>query len=214
MLKLIRLIKEVQAMKFFRYQYSGSLGEVWSLFSGLSNLSKEWNINKNSRWDYSHTTEIINSAMNGNLIGNLKDFDLKAYEIACAKTDEIELGSQRKKYLTIVDTVNGDEESTAGYGEISSNDRRLRSIEDAFEALDNSDEFEKCLCELYSIRKNYIVDKGIDPVEMLLNSLKGVPEAVSSIHDLVQDDLSLRSIVQSLCENGGNSLQYRLEGAF
>jgi len=201
-------------MKYFEYQHSGSFGEIWSLFSDLSNLSKNWKEDKDRRWDYSHTTEIISSAMNGNLTSKDEGFDLKAYEIKCSQTDEIELSGQRKKFLTIVDTVNGSDEDVVGYGEISMNDSRLRSMEDAFEMLDNNDEFEKCLSELYSIRKNYIVAKGIDPVEMLLNSLKGVPEAVSSIQNLVQEDFSLREIVQSLCENGGNSLHVRLEGAF
>jgi len=201
-------------MKYFQYQYDGSFGEVWNLFSELGNLSKEFNKNQKRNWDYSHTTEIISSAMNGNLSSEYGGFNLKAYEMACFKTDEIELSNQRKKYLTIVDTVNGDDENIAGYGEISSNDKRLRSIEDEFELFDNIDEFERCLRDLYNIRKDYIVDKGIDPVEMLVNSLKGVPEAVKSIQELVQEDLSLKGIVQSLCENGGNSLQLRLEGAF
>lgn len=204
-------------MKYFEYQYSGSFGEVWNLFSDLASLSKDFkesNKSKERNWDFSHTSEIVNSAMNGNLSNKDGEFDLRAYEIKCAQTDEIELSGQRKKFLTVVDTVNGSDEDSVGYGEISINDSRLRDVEDAFELLDNSDEFEKCLKDLYNIRTGYIVDKGIDPVEMLLNSLKGVPEAVISIQTLVQEDLSLRGIVQALCENGNNSLQVRLEGAF
>lgn len=205
------LAKEVLKMKYFSYQYSESMGRVWSLFSDLSSLSRIDSKDTNRRWDYSHTSEIINSAMNGNLYH--EDFDLKAYEIACAKTDEIELSNMRKKYLTIVDNVNS-EDVTVGYGEISSNDKRLRTVEDAFAMLDDNDEFEKCLCELYNIRKDYIVEKGVDPVEMLSNSLKGIPEAVSSMSELFLEDMKLRRIVEVLCENGANTLQIRLEGAF
>lgn len=200
-------------MKYFNYQYADSLGEVWSLFSGLSALSQEGTANKN-RWDYSHTTEIISSAMNGNLPKNPEEFDLKAYEIACAKNDEVELSKMRKKYLTIVDTVNGNDEATVGYGEISSNDKRLRVVEDAFALFDDNDEFERCLSELFNIRKGYIVEKGIDPVEMLANSLKGIPEAISSLSELFSKDSSLKSLVEVLCENGVNTLQVRLDGAF
>lgn len=205
-------------MKYFKYQYSDSLGEVWGLFSELANLSEEEILNKNKRYDYSHTTEIINSAMNSKIESregfNLDDFNLKAYEIKCHQNDEIKLNEMRKKHLTIVDTINGSDEDTVGYGEISSNDTRLRSVEDAFELLEDNDEFERCLCELYSIRKDYIVEKGVDPVEMLINSLKGVPEAVNSIVSLVVEDSSLKKIIEVLCESGNNSLQGRLEGAF
>lgn len=201
-------------MKYFNYQYADSLGRVWGLFSELSSISRVGEEARNSRWDYSHTTEIVNSAMNGNLPRNHEDFDLKAYEIACAKHDEVELSDSRKKFLTIVDNINSKEETTVGYGQISLNDKRLKFVEDAFAELDNNDEFEKCLCELYNIRKSYIVDKGVDPVEMLANSLKGIPEAVSSMSNLFLEDLALRRIVEVLCENGSNTLQVRLEGAF
>lgn len=202
-------------MNYFRYQETGSLGGVWQLFSGLADLSKEWTTkkrNEGATWDYGHSLEIISSALNGNLVD--EEFNLKAYEIACANTDSIELGKRRARYLTIVDTVNGDEDSPVGYGEISSNDSRLRSIEDAFDLLNDNDEFESYLKELYNIRRSYIVDKGIDPVEMLLNSLKGLPEAVSGISVLVRDDTLLKDIVFALCENSSNSLQVRLEAAF
>lgn len=202
-------------MKYFNYQYADSLGEVWSLFSGLSALS-QGECKQSSRWDYSHTTEIISSAMNGNLPKNHEDFDLKAYEIACSKTDEIELSNMRKKYLSIIDTVNGDDEATVGYGEISSNDKRLQDtdVEDAFAMFEDNEAFEKCLSDLYNIRKDYIVEEGVDLVEMLLNSLKGIPEAISNIAELCVKDEVLKGLVEVLCENSANSLQVRLEGAF
>lgn len=201
-------------MKYFNYQYADSFGKVWGLFSELSSISRVGEDARNSRWDYSHTTEIVNSAMNGNLPSDCTEFDLKAYEIACAKNDEIELSETRKKYLTIVDNINSKEETTVGYGQISLNDKRLKFVEEAFAELDNNDEFEKCLCELYNIRKTYIVERGIDPVEMLANSLKGIPEAVSSMSELFSSDTTLREIVEVLCENSSNDLQIRLEGAF
>lgn len=199
-------------MKYFKYQYQDSYGEIWGLFSGLSNLTKGEILNKNKRWDYSHTSEIINSAMNGNLPKNQEDFDLKAYEIACSKTDDIELKTSRKKYLSIVDTVNGSDTDVVGYGEISSNDKRLKSFDEALEMFEDNEEFEDCLSRLYNLRKDYIVECGVDPVEMLINSLKGIPEAVATITELLLEDSSLKQIVEVLCENGTN-LQERLEMA-
>ena len=208
-------------MKYFKHQYSESLGEIWSLFSDLASLSKEEEVvGKGSRGEFGHTVEIINSAMNKKLDNregfNLETFDLRAYEAECRKKDEIKLNDLRKKYLTIVDTVNGnDDTNTVGYGEISMNDTRLKSMEDAYAVLEDNDEFETYLAKLYTLRKEYIVGKGIDPVEMLINSLKGIPEAVSLMTELISVDLPLKQIIEGLCSNSSNNnLQARLEGAF
>ena len=208
-------------MKYFKHQYSESLGEIWSLFSDLASLSKEEEVvSKGSRGEFGHTVEIINSAMNKKLDNregfNLETFDLRAYEAECRKKDEIKLNDLRKKYLTIVDTVNGnDDTNTVGYGEISMNDTRLKSMEDAYAVLEDNDEFETYLAKLYTLRKEYIVGKGIDPVEMLINSLKGIPEAVSLMTELISVDLPLKQIIAGLCSNSSNNnLQARLEGAF
>ena len=208
-------------MKYFKHQYSESLGEIWSLFSDLASLSKEEEVvSKGSRGEFGHTVEIINSAMNKKLDNregfNLETFDLRAYEAECRKKDEIKLNDLRKKYLTIVDTVNGnDDTNTVGYGEISMNDTRLKSMEDAYAVLEDNDEFETYLAKLYTLRKEYIVGKGIDPVEMLINSLKGIPEAVSLMTELISVDLPLKQIIEGLCSNSSNNnLQARLEGVF
>lgn len=197
-------------MKYFKHQYSGSLGEVWSLFSGLSNIQ---DVDPSSRrCDYSHTIDIIKSAMNGNIHSD--DFNLQAYEIKCSQVDEKTKGKQRDKYLSIVDAVNGKDENVVGYGEISINDGRLKSIEDAFELLEDNDEFEKCLAEFFNIRKDYIVEKGIDIVEMLSSSLEGIPEAVHKISELVLEDSSLRRIVEVLCASSSNNLRVKLAEAY
>jgi len=204
-------------MKYFKHQYSESFGEIWGLFSDLASLSKEEVLERNGRSEFSHTVEIINSAMNKKLDNregfDLETFNLRAYEAECRKKDDIKLNDSRKKFLTIVDTVNGNDDNVVGYGEISMNDSRLKSIEDAFALFDENDEFERCLSELYNIRKDYIITKGVDPVEMLINSLKGIPEAVSLMTELVVKDLGLKQIVEGLCINGKNTLQLRLEGA-
>lgn len=198
-------------MKYFEHKYNGSFGEIWGLFAGLSDVAEEEMLSSNKNYDYSHTEEIIKSAMNGNFSCQ-EEFNLKLYEIKCSQTDRIEISSLRKKYLTIVDTINGNDNDVVGYGEISANDSRLQSIDTAFDVLENDDQFERCLAELYSIRKSYIVEKGVDPVEMLLNSLKGVPEAISSISELVSQDNYLKGIIEVLCENSFGTLRVRLEG--
>lgn len=192
------------------------MGAVWGLFAGLSGEQESLialkSNDKMTKCDYSHTLEIMNSAMNGNISSYSDDFDLKAYEIRCTMTDEIELGTSRKKFLTIVDTVNTDEADSVGYGEISSN--KLRTLEDAFEDLENKDEFDKNLQDLYALRRDYMVSEGIDIVQMLYNSLDGIPEAVAEVRVLTEKDEKLKSIVGALCENSRDMLQGKLKRTF
>lgn len=182
------------------------MGEVWGLFAELATLS-QGEVVTGRNWDYSHTLEIINSALNNNI--SKENFDLRAYEIACAKTDDIELSNMRKKYLSIVDTAGDSEDSLAGYGEISMNDGRLKVVEEAFELFENNEEFEDCLAELFSIRNKYIIQKGIDPVKMLGNALEGIPEAISSFKEIALKDSRLADMLEVLCSS--NNLKARLE---
>lgn len=205
-------------MKYFDHQYSESFGRVWELFHELSSLSRGEVSVHNEVGKYTHTNEIINAAMNKiqqNQEGfNIYNFDLSAYLYECKRKDDIKQNENRKKYLTIVDTVNGSDENTVGYGEISVNDSRLKSIDDAFALLEDDDEFEHYLSVLYSIRNEYIISKGVDLVEMLSNSLKGIPEALSLLTELINEDLNLKEIVGNLCLTSKNTLLSRLETSF
>lgn len=193
-------------MKYFKYQYQDSMGDIWGLFSGLSESVESIN----NRGLYGHTIEIINSAMNGNLSSNSEDeFDLKAYEMRCKKTDDIELDKTREKYLSIVDTVNGDDNDSVGYGEISSN--KLSSLEDAFGEFEKRDEFDTTLLKLFNMRSTYLINEGVDIIDTLINSLDGIPEAVDEMQELIINDSFLRDIVSILCENGNNILRSALE---
>lgn len=194
-------------MKYFKYKYNGNMGDIWNLFSGLAHASEEELDDKTKRWDYRHTDEIINSAMNGNI--DYEEFDLRLYEMKCCSSDSIINNRKRDKFLSIVDTSSV-EDCRVEYGQISMNDDRLKSIQEEFEMLENDDEFEKYLCELYNIRDVYIVEKGIDPVEMFVNSLKGIPEAVNTMSKIVLDDIKLKDIVSVLCENSSHNLEARL----
>lgn len=198
-------------MKYFNYQYKGSMGKVWELFKDLGEVPEEEIVAQSSKdkCEYGHTLEIIRSAMNGNMgVAEYENgFDLKAYEYKCQKNDEITYGKLRDKFLSIVDKV-GEDDDRVNYGEVSSN--TLRSFEESFDLLEKNVAFERCLADLYNIRTKYIVEKGIDPVETVLNSLRGVPEAVNEIKNLIFSDSVLRDIVISLCEGSSGFLEERL----
>lgn len=200
-------------MKYFSYQEEG-LGEVWELFSDLASLSKNEEVSNNN-CEYEHVFDIVKTAISrkkeNNPFGS-EFFNLKAYEIKCRSNEKIKQDKSYKDELFIVDKTG--EDQLAGYGEITVNDLRLKSIEDDFELFENNEEFESCLCLLYNIRKKYIVTKGVDLVDMLINSLKGIPEAISLMGDLVLKDSLLKEIIEGLCLNSrDNHLLLRLESS-
>lgn len=200
-------------MNYFDYQSNGTLGRIWSLFAGLDKISEEEKLGKTRRsCAYSHTLEIVNAAMSGSLSTDdesISEFNLEAYEFKCAENDKINKIKQTDKVLYIVDSV-GEDEENVGFGDVSS--RKLRSLEESFEILEGMEAFESNLLKLYNIRSEYIKDRGIDVVSILNSSLKGIPDAVSQIKQLVTENSGLRELVVSLCEDGSDgALMSRLE---
>lgn len=202
-------------MRYFDYQYQGTLGRVWSLFSGLQGISEEEKLGK-SKYScaYTHTLDIVNAALNGSLSTSnesLETFNLQAYEYKCEENDKINKIKQVEKVLYIVDNV-GDDEDTVGFGDIS--ERKLKSREDAFELLECDASFEANLAKLYNIRRDYIKERGIDLVSILEASLKGIPDAVTEIAALVSENSKLKELIVSLCEESRDgALIQRLEMA-
>lgn len=195
-------------MRYFDYQNNAEMGRVWGLFSGLANLTKNDKMGVNRTVEYGHTIEIIKSALNNNFALD-EEFSLAHYERTCIKHDGYGINSSGTTMLAIVDSINGEDERV-NYGEISCN--QLPSKEDPYRELEDKDEFERCLKQLCDLRGLYQIQLGIDPVETLKNSLKGVPEAVTSLVTLISEDIQLKEIISFLCENGSNILQERLEG--
>lgn len=75
-------------MNYFKYQQSGSLGMVWSLFSGLQDVSVEEKLHKSKySCSYEHTLDIIKSALSGSITMD-DSFNLEAYEFRCAENEK------------------------------------------------------------------------------------------------------------------------------
>lgn len=195
-------------MNYFKYQFQGSMGPIWSLFQGLEGAAEETaqTLDSMSRCEYGHSVEIVQSAMRGNLVGG-EDFNLKNYEYACQKRDKISLSSTRDKILSIVEKEDEDD-GTVGYGEYSAN--KLQSIEETYSELESNEAFERYLSELFEIRSIYIVEKGIDPMELLRSTLLGIPEAAREMSKIT--DKRLKEIIVNLCEMSEDGyLQKRLD---
>lgn len=196
-------------MNYFKYQFQGSMGPIWALFSELEGAAEETSAMKDSwnRCDYGHTLDIIHSAMNGNILSENGEFSLKNYEYACQKQERVDRLSMQDKLISIVE-LEDTEDKRVGYKEVASN--KLKYVEEAYSVLENNEMFERCLSELVELRSMYIVELGIDPMELLRNALRGIPSAVKELKNI--KDSKLKEIVVSLCEYGTNGyLQSRLD---
>lgn len=190
-------------MNYFDYQQNGVMGRVWSLFSGLSDITDEENESISStNSPYTHTLEIVSAALNGSLATDdesIDSFNLRAYEGKCKSNDKNNQIKNVEKLLYIVDDVAGNEDRVqVGFGDIS--ERKIASAEDQYERIDRESSFESNLLKLYDIRDRYISDRGIDPVRILSSSLKGIPEAISELKRLLGEDKELCELIVSLCE--------------
>ncbi len=203
------LLKGELKMNYFKYQPQGQMGEIWSLFADLRDAQVECLEKKDSinRCEYSHTYQILSSAMNGTIF-DLERFNLREYEYACQERDKIIAYNKSKKELSIVD----DELSEDGDAKKSPNTinvSKLKRFEEAFQLVIENEDFENCLRELLNIREDYVEEKGFDPILMLKNALMGIPDAVKGLREV--KDKRFQELVSSLCELGGEgTLMLRL----
>lgn len=198
-------------MRYFKYQNNQSMSKVWSLFADLGRMTPEQKAKIYGTSDYSHTLEIVRSALNGNIPLTdeaISQFNLGAYEMSSRLNDKKAKIKEAKKVLNIVEFDNSDEDIRVGFGDVS--DRKLSTIDESFEEILNNDEFECSIRELLNIRSTYIVEHGIDLVSVLLSALKGIPEAVKSLKGLMSDN-KVYDLVTGLCNNSHGGLIPRLE---
>ena len=187
-------------MKYFNYQPKIPMGRVWSLFTELSELSEEEMLGKTHyNFQYAHTLEIIHAALRGSF-NSCEDFNLKAYEMKCNQIDSIEQKAEVENCLFIVDISGEDNENKRlGFGDVS--ELKLKPIDHVFDDVESLNTFESNLNELLNIPKDYIVLHGIDLVSVIIGSLKGIPETLDVLSDLVKSNPKLRDLISSLCED-------------
>lgn len=187
-------------MNFFSYKPNGQLGKAWSLFSQLGELSTE-DILTDGRHSYAHTWEIIQSALAGSISLEDEDilsFNLKAYETACRVNDKIFAKKHVEKELFIVDSVGEDNGERVQFGDIS--ERKLKSYDAYFDEMLDESSFGQSIEELCNLRRSYIINEGVDVVELLYNALKGIKDASEMLVDYVKRDSKLSDVIVGICE--------------
>lgn len=204
-------------MNYFSYQQNGICGRVWSLFAGLRDVSEEEKLQKSSHnISYAHSLEIVGAALRGSLATDdesLSVFDLRAYECKCAENDKIGKIQKAEKELFIVDTSNSDGDEKVGFGDVTEREKRLQCVDKAFDELESMESLHEDIKLLCNIRQDYIVEHGIDLIHVMVNSLKGIPDAIEELKGILASEKNsqLSSLIVSLCENGSGSLMTQLE---
>lgn len=193
-------------MRYFKYQCGDQMGSVWSMFKELADISEfDRNPQERGRCLYGHTMETLDSLMHKAERGvNLtsEEFCLRAYELQCQRNDDTQQMIDADKCLAIIDEADEKEDQRLGYGQVSS--RNLKTYEELYDEVDNSDVFDRYMSTLYSVNKVYITEQGVDIIVMLKSALKGIPMAVEGLTSLINKDSRLRSIVYGLCDSSEN----------
>lgn len=194
-------------MRYFDYQHNGTLGRIWSLFTGLYDVSEEFKTGKSKSYcDYSHTLEIVNAAISGSLstsTESIEEFNLEAYECACSKNDKISKIKSADKYLYIVDEV-GEDNENIGFGDIS--EKKIKSPENDFKDIESKLSFEENMCKLLDIRTNYLRKNGVDLLVILKSALCGIPDAIGELNTISDGNDMLSDIIKSLLEDASENL--------
>lgn len=197
-------------MNYFDYQPRRSLGSVWALCSGLAEIPESEKLNASKRSvSYEHTLELVTSALNGTVstdTENVREFNLKAYEYVCAKNDGINHVKEAEKTLYIVDDASTEDRDnqTAGFGDIS--ERKLKVSDNEYDGVYNLVSFDKEINRLLHIRQQYISTTGVDLVQLMVNALKGIPDSIADLKQVVLDHPNLSETISVLCEGGMEGL--------
>lgn len=197
-------------MRYFKYQQQGPMSQIWSLFRDLGEMSNERLDRLYGNSDYSHTLEIVSAALNGAIALSdeaVDNFNLQAYEFKCRENEKNGNFKKASEVLHIVEFDGSEEDLKVGFGDVS--DRKLQVFEDSFDEVMSSETFEANIKELLGIRSKYIIECGIDPVRALINSLKGIPDAIAEMKNLMCD-VVLRDLIVSLCEDSRDGKLLRL----
>lgn len=190
-------------MNYFKYQCQSSLGKVWPLFKELRNAGKESIEGRQS--EFGHTSEILNSAINGNIYS--ENFNLRAYEYRCSENDKNMEYKTSSKFLAVIDADELERNpKSKSYTVLS---ETLGEEEEKFLDLEEDSDFVNNLNGLLSLQKDLIINEGIDPISVLKNAISGVPSAIVTLRSIANDDV--KDIIYSLCEVGKGRLQSYLE---
>lgn len=194
-------------MNYFDYKPKCQMGKVWALFQKLAKLTDE-EILADDRHNYTHTLDIISSALSGNISledENLSTFNLQAYEARCRANDKNTMRANVDKMLYIVDSGVMEESSgeKLSYGDIA--ERNLPRNQDDYNLVLSRTSMDENLNYLCSLRNEYIINHGVDIVELLKSSLSGIRDATGKLTELAQKDERISETLMYLCEDSRDS---------
>lgn len=146
--------------------------DIWNLF-------KDADINRG--WDYS--LEIIENAMSGG-IQTSKSFSFYGYINNIEKNRRLEKHRSAKRHLHIKDSY--DEEESYGVPESALN--TYVPQDDPYQKIDDDEEVYFAVNEINKMASEFLIFNKVNIQHCVRQALKGIPDAVSELKKLVEED--------------------------
>ena len=167
--------------------------EVWALFTDM---------NKNPSKSVQYTCEILKAGLLGR-IDLSSPFSMEAY---CRTIDaNLKLVEYQgsKKLLRIQEDSALDEINGLKWGNVTlSRASLVTRMKDQFEEILDSDELKFAVSQISSLNEEFIINEGINVVEVLKNAVRGIPSAVERLKYICDNFSQLAEYVKTVLSSG------------
>lgn len=168
-------------MKFFTYAPKARVGLLWGHLHNISAMAES---TASTDCKFTHTFEILSSAMSGSFDLDQDRFDHLAYEAKSRKNDEFNQINKAKKQSNIVDSVI-DSESPKSYRDVRA-DTVLVGMEEAFDKIDASETLRESIIELAAMRQVLFQELRMDVITAIQGSLGDNPDAIDAVREICE----------------------------
>lgn len=156
---------------------------LWGHLSGISEMAGAAADGSNGQEMFSHTYEIVASALNGSFDLHQTNFNHAGYEAKSAQHSRFNANKGVAKELNIVDSVM-DEDSSRSYGTVK--DTVLVNMEEAFDQIEASVTIRRGIVELVEIRERLFKKHKLDIITALKESLGNNPGAIEAVKEVCE----------------------------
>jgi len=162
--------------------------DIWSLFA-------DW---EETPDPFAYTLEIVDAALSGRIA--LENFNLSAYNQTIRKNEVMMSNRRKSKILYIVD----DSENSLAepYCIPETVVSPFAGQEDAYEKFEDEEEVSYAVREIRDLRGVIISGYRLDVLYCIKQALKGIPESVKALKNLVNSDPFIGELIRVVLESG------------
>lgn len=170
--------------------------ECWNLFKEMTDAPEN---------TVEYVDEILTAYQNGKI--NLdKEFNLRGYCYRVAENQEKKALQNAKKETFLFDNDEDDYEEASRQGGVSYN--RFERLDDGFEQLENDDELAYAISTIKNLRKDFLMEEGIDLVVLLQRVKEFLPQAITKMREVCSEFELIGEQVHTILESGISIEEY------